>query len=110
MEHRFLSVFNDLLAERGLNRKQFADQSGIPYPTVIGWTNLKRLPDYDALLHTADFFSCSLDYLTGREGFGEDNTISERSADEFRLIAAYRDCDEKDRKLILSISNRLRKQ
>lgn len=52
----FLDIFNDLLVENNLNRKQFAEQSGIPYTTVIGWTNLNRLPDYSAIIKIADFF------------------------------------------------------
>lgn len=63
----FLDVFNDLLEEKGLNRKKFAELSGIPYTTVIGWTNLNRLPDYTALIKIADFFQCSIDFLTGRQ-------------------------------------------
>ena len=64
---KFLKVFYELLDENGLNRRQFADKSEIPYPTVIGWTNQGRLPDYTALNKLADFFGCSADYLLGRE-------------------------------------------
>ncbi len=53
----FVEVFNDLLAENDMSKKKFSEQSGIPYPTIIGWTNLHRLPDYTALLKIADFFS-----------------------------------------------------
>lgn len=62
----FTDRFNELLEENGLNRKQFAEKSGIPYTTVIGWTTLSRLPDYTALVKIADFFHCSLDYITER--------------------------------------------
>ncbi len=64
---QFLEFFNELLHEHELTRKQFSTQSGIPYPTVIGWTNLGRLPDFIALKKIADFFECSVDYLMGRE-------------------------------------------
>lgn len=64
---KFLEIFNDLLSENGLNRKQFAELSGIPYTTVIGWTSLNRLPDYTALIKIADYFKCSVDYLAGRQ-------------------------------------------
>ncbi|MGN0819293.1 MAG: helix-turn-helix domain-containing protein [Christensenellaceae bacterium] len=63
----FTEIFNDLLNEKSLNRKQFAEQSGIPYTTIIGWTAHNRLPDYTALNKIADFFNCSVDYLMGRQ-------------------------------------------
>ena len=63
----FVDIFNDLLNESGLNKRQFAQLSGIPYSTVVGWTNLNRLPDFNALTRIADYFQCSVDYLMGRE-------------------------------------------
>lgn len=62
----FIDIFNELLEENELNRKQFSEKSGIPYTTVIAWTNLNRLPDYTALIKLADFFHCSIDFLAGR--------------------------------------------
>ena len=106
METAFLSVFYDLLAEHGLNRKQFAEQSGIPYPTVIGWTNLRRMPDYYALIRIADFFSCSLDYLTGREG-GPARGKAAPATDEERLLRNFRRCSDEDRTLLLTLSEKL---
>ena len=67
---KFLEIFNDLLSENGLNRKQFAELSGIPYTTVIGWTNLNRLPDYTALIKIADYFNALLTTLRA----GRNNT------------------------------------
>lgn len=66
IHEKFLEVLNDLLNEEGISRWQFAERSGIPYTTVVGWTNLGRLPDFAALVKIADFFDCSVDYLTGR--------------------------------------------
>ena len=94
------------LAERGLNRKQFAEKRGIPYPTVIGWTNLNRLPDYYALLRIADFFSCSLDYLTGRE---PDAAVGKRRTEpdeEARLVRNFRRCGGEE-KALLALSEKL---
>lgn len=106
MESTFLSVFYDLLAEKGLNRKQFAEKSGIPYPTVIGWTNLKRMPDYYALIRIADFFSCTLDYLTGREGDSARATAAPAS-DEERLLRNFRRCSDENKTLLLTLSEKL---
>ena len=87
----FAEKLYDLLAENGLNRKQFAEKCGVPYPTVIGWTNLNRLPDYAALLKLADFFDCSVDYLMSRQDdVGNITVVNSLTNDEERLLATYR--------------------
>ncbi len=97
----FVELLNDLLEEHNLNRKQFAEQSGIPYTTVIGWTNLNRLPDYTALIKVADFFECSIDYLTGRqENFGNSYSSVEASPEEQNLLRYYRKLEPENKELI----------
>ena len=101
---KFLEIFNDLLSENGLNRKQFAELSGIPYTTVIGWTSLNRLPDYTALIKIADFFKCSLDYLADRrDTFADSNLVSLKKS-ESKLISHYRALGEENKKLLLSLA------
>lgn len=104
----FLDNF-DLLEERDLNRKQFAEQSGVPYTTVIGWTNLNRLPDYSALIKIADFFHCSIDYLVGRQDScnNVDSTISESEKSEKELLMGFRKLSGDDRRLILELTKSL---
>ena len=87
----FIETFNDLLAEKGLNRKQFSESSGIPYTTIIGWTKLNRLPDYSALIKIADFFQCSIDYLVGRQDeFGNAMYSSENLHSEMLFLKYFR--------------------
>ena len=87
----FIDIFNDLLDEKNLNRKQFSAQSGITYTTVIGWTNLNRLPDYHALIKISDFFQCSIDYLFGRqEEFLYISSPSTLSKQEQQLLSDFR--------------------
>ncbi len=100
----FIDIFQELLAENSLNKKQFAEQSGIPYPTVIGWTNLNRLPDYTALKKIADFFRCSADVLLEREE--NDKYTPPLSADEQRLLLCYRSADAKTQQALLHIAER----
>lgn len=99
----FTDVFNDLLDESGLNRRQFAEKSGIPYTTVVGWTTLKRLPDFTALVRIADFFECSLDYLTERNGEYGNTVSNELTSEERKLLAAYRALDIEDKKTVTRI-------
>lgn len=104
----FIDIFNDLLDERNLNRKQFAEQSGIPYTTVIGWTNLNRLPDYNALIKISDFFQCSIDYLVGRQNYYDyaPSAIS-MSKQEQNLISNYRKLSQKDKDIVQTITTAL---
>lgn len=91
-KNEFVKTFNDLLDENGLNRKQFAEKSGIPYTTVMGWTNLGRLPDYMALIKIADYFQCSVDFLVGRQ-------------DEIDYNYAYVTCNPAEQALLKKFRN-----
>ena len=100
----FIDIFQELLAENSLNKKQFAEKSGIPYPTVIGWTNLNRLPDYTALKKIADFFRCSADVLLER---GENDAYTPPlTTDEQRLLVSYRNADAETQKALLRIAEK----
>ena len=106
----FVEIFNDLLEERNLNRKQFAEQSGIPYTTVIGWTKLNRLPDYTALIKIADFFQCSIDYLVGRQdNYEVDYSFPEVTNSEQTLIKNFRKLDSENKELVSKIVKNLLK-
>ena len=97
----FNEIFADLLAERGLNRKQFSEKSGIPYPTVIGWTTHNRLPDYTALIKIADFFDCSVDYLTGRQDYyGRELYSGKISQQEKMLLISFRKLNVNNKDLV----------
>ena len=104
----FIDIFYDLLEEKSLNRKKFSEQSGIPYTTVIGWTNLNRLPDYTALIKLADFFQCSIDYLVGRQ---EDlfyipfhSTLSKQ---EQQLLSNFRKLTTENKGIVQTITKAL---
>jgi transcriptional regulator with XRE-family HTH domain len=91
-----------------LNRKQFAEQSGIPYPTVIGWTNLNRLPDYNALIKIADFFACSIDYLVGREDdFDTIHMQAQISAEEQMLLSNYQKLSTENKQIVEKLTEKL---
>lgn len=106
--YTFIEIFSDLLAEHELNRKQFSEKSGIPYPTVIGWTTHNRLPDYTALIKIADFFDCSVDYLTGRQDYyGRDLYSGKISQQEKSLLVSFRKLSNENKNLIVNLSGKL---
>lgn len=104
----FLEIFNDLLEENGLNRKQFAEKSEIPYTTVIGWTNLGRLPDYMALIKIADYFQCSVDFLLGRqEEIGYNSAFVTYNPTEQNLLKRFRSLQEEKKDLVIKLVKNL---
>lgn len=104
----FVEIFNELLQENGLNRKQFSEKSGIPYTTVVGWTKLNRLPDYSALIKIADFFHCSIDYIAGRQDeFGNALYSEENLRTEMLFIKYFRKLDQKNKELVIEITKKL---
>ncbi len=104
----FVEIFNELLEDYNLNRKQFAEQSGIPYTTVIGWTKLNRLPDYTALIKIADFFHCSIDYLVGRQDDSENGgSFSEVSHSEQTLLKDFRELNSDNKELVSKLVKNL---
>lgn len=104
----FLEVFNELLDENSINRSQFSEKSGIPYSTVVGWTKLGRLPDYEALIRIASFFDCSLDYLmTKRSDFGHAKYSVELRSDEQTLLKHYRKLSDENKEHVLCLMEAL---
>lgn len=101
----FIEIFNDLLDEKGLNRRQFADKSGIPYTTIMGWTAHNRLPDYTALIKIADFFDCSVDYLMGRQDdWISTNIPIEILQSEQTLLKNFRKLNAENKELVLKLT------
>ena len=104
----FIDIFNDLLEENNINRKQFSEKSGIPYTTVIGWTTLNRLPDFTALIKIADFFNCSIDYLTERqESLGSNFFTGMLAEQEKDLIKTFRKLDSESKHIVISLAHKL---
>lgn len=57
---------NELIEEKGINKKQFADGIGTSKALVTIWTQGKSLPSVIYLAKIADFFDVTTDYLLGR--------------------------------------------
>lgn len=86
----FLDVFDKLLKENNLNRRQFALKSGIPYTTVDGfykkgYENIRLT----TLRKIADFFNVSLDYLV----FGDDVPFGKKN----EAMEFYKKLDTNDK-------------
>lgn len=90
-----------LLKERGLNRRQFSEQAGIPYMTVVNFyekgtdnvklSNLKKI---------SSFFGVSLDYIADDniENIKKSPTPAEAEVEEDKI---FEDLPEKIEKLLI---------
>lgn len=109
-DYKFLEIFNDLLKDNDLNRKKFSAECNIPYTTVVGWTTLGRLPDYTSLIKIADYFDCSLDYLTGRHQKYEVSDETSATAERNRkLLSAFNALDDDGKELVYKLAKKLAK-
>ena len=68
---KILKIFSerlkDLLDERNLSIKKFAEDIKIPRTTINNWILQIKSPKIYYVCEIADYFGVSLDYLLGRE-------------------------------------------
>lgn len=93
----------ELRIENGLTQKEFAEKIESTSKSVWTYENNVAVPPLDVLNRMADFFQCSIDYLTGRsDDFGNvtvknDNSAPSLSPDEARLLETFRKLNVKNR-------------
>ena len=84
----------ELRNARGLTQKELAKNCGISDKSIWAYENQIATPPLDVLKLLADFFECSIDYLTGREDdFGNivlPTAAPNLSQQEQGIIVAFR--------------------
>ena len=99
----------NLRIENGLTQTELGERLNIGQATIACYENGQREPHISILIAYADFFECSIDYLTGRtDDFGNivinfDNT----KKGEFTLTSTERDLLTKFNKLNGNNKNKL---
>lgn len=63
----FSERIKELISERDISPKQLADAIGVAVSSVHRWQNGKLQIYLSKLIKIADYFHCSLDFLTGRK-------------------------------------------
>ncbi len=63
----FAEILDELMFDEGINGKTLADEIGISKQQIYYVLNHKRHPSLDVLLRIAEHFSCTTDFLLGRE-------------------------------------------
>lgn len=91
----------DIRMSRSLTQKTVADAIGCSAVVYSRYETGEREPSIDTLVHLANFFGVSLDFLIGRE----DVSPSVLSPYERELISAARQADERARRDALSLLN-----
>ena len=67
MKNTFAEQLTGLRIEHNLTRAQLAEQLNVSARLISYWENGQRECDFDMLIHIADLFSVSIDYLLGRK-------------------------------------------
>ncbi len=63
----FFEKFNNLLSERKISPLKLAKEISVPKSVVYEWKKGKREPSVENMVKLAEYFSVSLEYLTGRK-------------------------------------------
>lgn len=107
----FLSKLDALMADKKLNKRRLAEESGIPYTTIINW--YKRGYDNMSLSNfkiLCDFFKVTMDSMA-RDDVEELEKCAPKqksihiSKEEEALVTCYREADRLDKELALRALN-----
>lgn len=94
----------------GLSQKQLAEVVNVSQQSINKYENHEVEPSLETLSLIADYFETSIDFLVGRTDIQrriEAVQSYDLNADEQDLIKKYRLLTEKDRKMIMSLAERL---
>lgn len=85
----FPRVMKLLRNERGLKQKEAADQLGINQALLSHYEHGKREPGLDFLVHVADFYGVSVDYILGRSNSRTGTVIASDELPESSINEGY---------------------
>lgn len=75
----------------GYNRKQFAEELGIPYRTVTNYENGAREPGSDYITKVADFCGCTTDWLLGLTDSAREKSPYTSGAQKTNTLLSYQE-------------------
>lgn len=89
MNKDFPRMMKFLRKERGLRQKEAADRLGIAQALLSHYENGKRECGLDFLVHAADFYGVSIDYILGRTSSRNGTVVSEEELPESTVSESY---------------------
>ena len=93
----------ELLQDRNISQKEFANAIDIAPSTAGNYANGLREPDYRTLKRIAQYFHVSIDFLLGAECNEVENT------DENEVLLVFRSLDQSQRRFFLEMGKLLLK-
>lgn len=112
-------ILKALRKDNNLTQQELAERLKIGQATIACYENGQREPGLSGLLAYADFFECTLDFITGRtDDMGNvviDEKNSSKGADklteaEVKLLKNYRALDNEDKIRLAGYIDGLRKK
>ena len=95
----FSNMFSYLRKREGLSQAELADKLGVAKSTISMYERDERKPSFEMLEIIADFFNINMDTLVGGSDMSAYPSDS-LSPTERRLVSAWRQADEKDRRIV----------
>ena len=97
----FWDRFYNLCLQHGFKPNPVAKEIGISSAILTKWKNSQSYPNGEMLIKIADYFNCSLDYLTGRSNF--DSYNSKFSEKDTILLSNFHKLDKLNQEEVLAI-------
>ncbi len=89
MNKDFPRVIKLLRKERGLSQKEAAEKLGVAQALLSHYENGKRECGLDFLVHVADFYGVSVDYILGRSNSRTGTVIAQEELPESTVSESY---------------------
>lgn len=96
----FGDKLSELLEEKDISQKEFANTLNIAPTTLNGYIKNKRQPDFELVKNIAFILNVSTDYLLDYNGSGIDLTVRELS-----LISKMRRLNKEQQEMIYDLVN-----
>lgn len=104
----FIDILNNLISDKGINRKQLTTELHIGANQIKYWENNGNIPDGTTLIKIADYFDVSVDYLLGK---AEKKQVTPEEQPvtgiEKELLELTADMDEDEKMAVLGYAARL---
>lgn len=91
-----------LREEWKLNQAELAGKLNVSQSTISAYEIGERAPDLKILIHMADFFNVSLDYLVGMSDVKQQIRKSDLTADELEHLYRYRQLGDIEKEKVKS--------
>ena len=101
-----LENLRTLRESAAISQKQLAEAIGVSQQSINKYENHNIEPDIGTLIHIADYFDTSVDYLIGHTSIRrkvENVTAYELNVEESILVDRYRKLTKKQRACVITI-------